>query len=130
MTGLTMKHEFDIKTACENMNRVTQKRHALIHEKFRHAQTDFAAIVETIKNKYNPVRIWQWGSLLDERYFSDISDIDLAVEGICEPELFFALYGDAMTLTEFPLDIVQMEKIEPEFADIIRMKGRIIYERT
>jgi predicted nucleotidyltransferase len=125
-----MKHEFDIKAACENMDRVTKERHAIIHKKFNQAQADFAAITEIIKNKYNPGRIWQWGSLLDERSFSEISDIDLAVEGIREPELFFALYGDAMSLTEFPLDIVQMEKIEPEFADIIRMKGRVIYERT
>ncbi|KKW37445.1 MAG: hypothetical protein UY86_C0008G0002 [Candidatus Adlerbacteria bacterium GW2011_GWB1_54_7] len=42
---------------------------------------------------------------------------------------FFALPGDAMQMTGFPLDIVQLEKIEPEFAEIILSKGKIIYER-
>jgi len=35
-----------------------------------------------------------------------------------------------MKLTHFPLDIVQIEKIEPEFAQSIRQNGRVVYERT
>jgi hypothetical protein len=33
-----------------------------------------------------------------------------------------------MEMTKFPLDIVQLEKIEPEFAELILLKGKIIYE--
>jgi hypothetical protein len=32
-------------------------------------------------------------------------------------------------LSNFQIDIVQMEKIEPEFAQLIKEKGKVIYER-
>jgi hypothetical protein len=40
------------------------------------------------------------------------------------------MLGDAMKLTRLSLDIVQIEKIEIEFADAIRQSGKIVYERT
>jgi|WetSurMetagenome_2_1015567.scaffolds.fasta_scaffold173139_2 hypothetical protein len=36
----------------------------------------------------------------------------------------------AMNLTRFKLDIVQIEKMEPEFADAVRESGKLVYERT
>ena len=79
--------------------------------------------------KYHPTRILQWGSLLDKGAFSARSDIDIAIEGVCAAADMFEIYGMAMEMTRFPVDIVQMEKIEPEFAEIIRTKGRVVYER-
>jgi hypothetical protein len=38
------------------------------------------------------------------------------------------LLGDAMALTRFRVDIVQLERIEPEFAELIRLKGKVVYE--
>ena len=81
-----------------------------------------------IISRYSPKKIVQWGSLLDSEQFDENSDIDIALEGISDPAKYFALLGDAMVLTRFPLDIVQLEKIEPEFAEIILSKGKIIYE--
>ncbi len=50
------------------------------------------------------------------------------MEGILDATKYFALLGDAMELTKFRLDIVQLERIEPEFAELILQKGKIIYE--
>jgi len=36
---------------------------------------------------------------------------------------------DAQALRRFPLDIVQLEKIAPEYADDIRQHGKMVYER-
>ncbi len=63
-----------------------------------------------------------------ERHFTELSDIDIALEGITAPEDFFALLGDAKELTSFPLDIVQLEKIHPLHAQSIRKRGKLIYE--
>ena len=93
------------------------------------AQQDFERIKARIIEKYRPVRIWQWGSLLDPHRFDETSDIDLAVEGVTDATTWFALLGDAMMLTRFSLDVVQLERMEPEFAATIREKGRIVYER-
>jgi predicted nucleotidyltransferase len=96
---------------------------------WRRAASDCDAIIGRIVASYAPQRIWQWGSVLRREAFREGSDIDLAVEGVPRAEDFFALLGDAMSLTSFPIDIVQMEKIEPEFAELIRAKGSVVYER-
>jgi len=39
----------------------------------------------------------------------------------------FEIVARAEELTDFPLDIVEMEKIAPEFRDLIKRKGRLVY---
>lgn len=96
---------------------------------FARARADASAIVETIAERYQPVRIVQWGSLLNRRNFRRHSDIDIAVEGILDAEAFFSMLADAEALTRFPIDLVQLEKIEPEFRREILEHGKVVYER-
>ena len=119
----------DIQRAREFLRRRQARQQALLSERFAEAWRDCRAIVKLIAEKYKPRRIHQWGSLLNREHFCVASDIDLAVEGITEPARFFALYGEADRLTGFPLDLVEMEKIEPEFAELIREHGIVVYER-
>lgn len=106
-----------------------ERRRALLDERFDAAQADFEGIVGRILERHSPRRIYQWGSLLDRAKFSEISDIDVAVEGLGGPEAYFALLGDVMTMSDFPLDIVELEKVGPENARCIRENGRLVYER-
>ena len=62
-------------------------------------------------------------------HFSQMSDIDIAVEGITDPAVLSALSGEATELTRFPLDIVAIEHVHPAYADHIRRRGRIVHER-
>jgi predicted nucleotidyltransferase len=99
-------------------------------EKLRHrAVLDVRAILDMMIKKYAPIRIYQWGSVLRVGGFKDYSDIDLAVEGIIGAQIFFSLLGDAQALTRFPLDLVQIEKIAPEYAEDIRQQGKLVYEQ-
>ena len=93
------------------------------------AAADAGRIVALIADRYRPARIVQWGSVLDARRFRPYSDIDLAVEGIADAERFFALLHDAESQTRFPLDIVQLEHVEPESRELILEKGQVVYER-
>jgi len=106
-----------------------QQEQAINLRLWEKANHDVEIIVAMLIQKYNPRRIYQWGSVLYPAEFGELSDIDLAVEGIGEAKRFFALYGEAMALTDFSLDLVEMEKIEPEFAELIKLKGRVIHER-
>jgi predicted nucleotidyltransferase len=96
---------------------------------WQEANDDADAIIAMIIQKYNPRRIYQWGSVLNPGEFSEISDIDIGVEGINSAEAFFAMYGAAMEMTRFPLDLVEIDKIEPEFVRLIKLKGKVVYER-
>lgn len=119
---------FNIKRAKENLRRREEERRMHNLELWRQARSDFDNIVLMVIERYRPKRLIQWGSLLDSGKFDERSDIDLATEGVVEAERYFALLGDAMAMTAFRVDIVQLEKIEPEFAEIIRSKGVVIYE--
>ena len=105
-----------------------KKRQKILDERFKQAWQDFNTIVKQLINHYQPKRIIQWGSLLDRNQFTEMSDIDIAIEGILSAEIMFQIYGDIMKLSDFDVDIVQLEKIEPEFAEIIKEKGKVIYE--
>jgi len=118
----------DIKTIKENLYRREEIKKQARLKRFDAATSDFGIIVQMIINRYSPKKIVQWGSLLHPEQFDENSDIDIAVEGILDAARYFALLGDAMEMTRFPLDIVQLEKIEPEFAELILLKGKIIYE--
>jgi predicted nucleotidyltransferase len=93
------------------------------------ARRDCDAIVQAVAREYKPIRLYQWGSLVDERHFSEMSDIDIALEGITDPATLSALRGAAEKLTQFPLDIVAIEHVHPAYADYIRRHGKIVYER-
>jgi predicted nucleotidyltransferase len=92
------------------------------------AKQDADAIVAMIIELHSPVRIYQWGSVLEPAHFAEYSDIDIAVEGLRGPEEYFALIGQAEKRTRFPIDIVEIEHIEPEYAEIIRTYGVLRHE--
>lgn len=96
---------------------------------WRQASQDAEAIIRMIIERFSPKAVYQWGSVLDGRQFSDISDIDIAVEGLESAERYFAMLGEAERLTRFPLDLVEIEHVEPEYAGLIRKHGRCVYQR-
>ena len=118
----------DIKNIKKNLHKREEIKKLGRLERFDAATSDFCTIVQMIINKYSPKKIVQWGSLLHPEQFDENSDIDIAIEGILDAKRYFALLGDSMELTRFQLDIVQLEKIEPEFAELILLKGKIIYD--
>ena len=107
-----------------------RKRELELDRLFQAANTDARKIISMLEKDYAPERIWQWGSLLDRTRFSKISDIDIAVEGIRDTSTFFELYGRALELTTFSLDLVELERIEPLHAESIRTGGRLVFERS
>jgi predicted nucleotidyltransferase len=105
-------------------------RRQRISELLDMATRDAEAIIDMIDRDYGPTRIWQWGSLLSPGRFSEISDIDIAVEGFQGGAAeWFELLGKAEAMSELPLDIVQLEKIEPLHAASIKERGRMARER-
>ena len=96
---------------------------------YSEATRDAQAIIDMIVERFRPTRIVQWGSLLAPQRFREYSDIDIAVEGVREPERYSALLEAAEKLTRFPIDIVQLEAVEPEYRELMLERGRTVYER-
>lgn len=127
--NLTMNSDA-VKAAARGLARRHAKTRRIDAEREAKARHDADRIIEFIIQQYQPTRIYQWGSLTRSGAFRDYSDIDIAVEGVLDPSLFFRMLGDVQRLTEFDVDLVQIEKIVPEYAELIREKGRIAYERN
>ena len=122
------KSAFDYKKAVDFLNRKEKAEKDRNYQLFLEARRDFENIIEVIK-KYNPEKIYQWGSLLNPDQFDLNSDIDIAVEGIGSVDAFFKLFDEASNLTDFTLDLVEMEKISEVHQKSIRDQGTLIYER-
>ena len=118
----------DLEKVRDFLDAREEQRRRRLGQRCEQANRDFRAIVGMIVSKYKPKRIWQWGSLLRPERFSEISDIDIALEGLGSPETCFAVLRDADGMTEFPLDIVELERIHPVHAENIRKKGKLIHE--
>lgn len=123
-------NNIDYKTARQFLEKKEQIRLQLFDKRYDQACNDFEKIIRFIIEKYKPEPIYQSGSLVQRKNFSEFSDIDIALEGITSAEHLFEMYGAIMDMTDFPIDLVQIEKIEPEFADLIKTKGKIVYERN
>ena len=107
-----------------------QRRRARVDERFTRATRDAQAIVSEIAVQVNPRRIYQWGSLLDRMRFSEISDLDIAVEGLNGPAEFFQVLGIAMNGTTLPVDVIELEKVPVDVAERIRTRGLMVHERS
>lgn len=119
-----------MNTAKDFLIQKQRQRILNLDSRFIVATQDFERIVAFIIEKYHPQRIFQWGSLLNRERFSEISDIDIAIEGITDAQNFFMLLSEAHDFTEFPVDIVQLEHIHPLHKDMIIQKGRLVYARS
>ena len=106
-----------------------RRRRLAVDERYARATRDARAIVSEIVAQVNPRRIYQWGSLLDRERFSEISDLDIAVEGLNGPAEFFYVLGIAMAGTALPVDIVELEKVPADVAERIRKRGALVHER-
>ena len=119
----------NIEAARDFQKRKRQRRQSALDTQYQKAQDDFRKIVDLIIEKHKPKRIYQWGSLLNKHRFSEISDIDIAVEGLPNAQSFFNLLSDAENLTDMPLDIIEMESIHEFHREMILKRGVLIYER-
>ena len=122
-----LDHHVAYQDTIDFLERRERARQRGLDERFAVAEGDFNQILQLIVSEFKPLRVWQWGSLLDRASFTEVSDIDVAVEGMGSAEAFFSLWTRARKLTDLPLDIVEMERIEPEFADLIRRHGRLVH---
>lgn len=120
---------FDVRAARRHLQERSRRRSIALHELHHRAQADAAAIVEMLIKRYQPTRIYQWGSVLGAERFREWSDIDIAMEGLEDPLDGLRAADEASELASFPVDVVELDRIDPRIAETIRREGRLVYER-
>ena len=97
-------------------------------KRWEEAWQDAQKIIAMIQAEGHPRAIYQWGSVVHKERFREYSDIDIAVEGLKRVDDIFKIARKADDLTTFPVHLVELEKIEPQYAELIRHKGVKVYE--
>lgn len=120
---------FDAAAAREHLARRAQERARRLNKLQEQARNDADRIIAMLVEKYRPLRIVQWGSLLRPGGVREWSDIDIALEGLADPLAGLRAADDASALTEFPVDIVELDRIDPRHAETILREGKVVYER-
>ena len=119
----------DVEEAAQTLKQRREKRRIALQKRLEAAERDAERIICYIAEKYSPIRIHQWGSLVHTERFSEISDIDIALEGLTNQEALSVLRNKAESMTDFALDIVTMEHLDAGRANLIRRFGRMVWEK-
>jgi predicted nucleotidyltransferase len=122
--------EADTETITTFVRTRVREREAARAELLAKARADCDAVVARISRDVGPERIYVWGSLVQTRHFSELSDIDIAVEGAPDATRLYEVAAETQRMTDFDLDIVRIESIHPAYADFVRRRGRVVYERA
>lgn len=121
---------FDIQAARENWRKRVDERNQQRRELWERAKTEADCAVALIIERYEPRRVIQWGSVLRPERFTEISDIDIAVEGITDPETWSRLETDVLAVVSFPLHLIPFEQVIPVHQQDILARGRVVYEQV
>ena len=119
----------DSAAAARWVVRRRDKRREILRHRLQRAQRDAGRIISAIAEEYRPRRIYQWGSLVHTERFSEISDIDIAIEGmVCDEQALASIWSQAELMTDLPVDLVVMERLEPGRANLIRRFGTVAWQ--
>ena len=106
-----------------------EQRRERLRRLLRTAQRDAARIISALAEEYRPRRIYQWGSLVHTERFREISDIDIAIEGMaCDEQALASIRSQAELMTDLPVDLVVMGRLEPGRANLIRRFGTVAWQ--
>ena len=123
--------DVDIEAAVRSYQRRRATRAAALADRLARAQQDARSIVDLVARELRPRRILQWGSLIHTGRFSEISDIDIAIDGTAADEqTLSAVRAAAEAMTDLHVDLVVLERLDPGRAHLIREFGRKVWERS
>ena len=120
--------EVDVKAAAKRYAERRRRRREALQARLARAQSAAAELVDYIATTWQPRAIYLWGSLVHTERFSEISDIDIAIEGFPagEPELS-RIRDLADRLTDIPLDLVVLERLHPDRVELIKRFGKRVW---
>ncbi|MEM7796239.1 MAG: nucleotidyltransferase domain-containing protein [Cyanobacteria bacterium P01_C01_bin.118] len=75
-----------------------------------------------LKEHFHVQRVWLFGSMVTLHRIHPNSDIDLAVQGL-NPAQYLAAVTELLDVSEFSIDVVQIEYAQPSLRETIAQQG-------
>jgi predicted nucleotidyltransferase len=92
------------------------------------AQEDLQRVIEVVRRYPEITRVRTWGSMLRPDRFTELSDVDVCVEGISSPQTWSRLERDLLDVVRLPLDLVRWETLMEPHRESIVARGKVVYE--
>ncbi len=79
-----------------------------------------------LRKQYGADKVMAFGSLVHDDWFSETSDVDLAVWGLQSEDYFVAVAKLQDLSPEFQIDLVAVEHCKPELRTVIMNEGELL----
>ena len=84
-------------------------------ERIKLGYKNAAGAAAYLKNEYSVKKVLLFGSLVDQKFFHEHSDIDIAVDGLPE-KYYYQAVGEVMDLMDdFTIDIIDLNACKHDF---------------
>ena len=95
-------------------------------EQYKKAMHAIQKIAGILKQEFQATEVRLFGSLLEKERFTEFSDIDIAERGI-PPSKFYKAYARiTREVSDFNIDLVDMEDCKEAIKDVIDKEGVVI----
>lgn len=81
---------------------------------------------ELLKTRFGAKRVWLFGSLAHQAWFSPDSDVDLAVEGLNTADYWAACQAVEDILVDREVDLIEVESASASLLQAIQRYGKLL----
>ena len=92
------------------------------------AQEDLGRVLEILRHYPAVKRVRTWGSMLRPDRFTELSDVDVGVEGVDSPQVWSQIERELLDEVRLPLDLVRWESLMEPHRKSIEARGKVVYE--
>ena len=121
-------HGIDISRVAARMREQDDQQARERSRRYAEARRQLDAAIAVAAGFPEVRRIRVWGSLLRPDRFTELSDIDLCVEGVRSPEVWSRLERALLDTVTMPLDLVRWETLMEPHRESILARGEVVYE--
>ncbi len=121
-------HGIDLSRAAARIREQERERASVRAERYARARADLERALEIIRAFPQVRRVLVWGSIRRPDRFTELSDIDICVEGVSAPEVWSAIERKLLDAVSLPLDLVRWETLMEPHRESICARGEVVYE--
>lgn len=118
----------DISAAAKRMRQQDAEQAAERSARYAVAQEDLGRVLEILRRYPAVKRVRTWGSMLRPDRFTELSDVDVGVEGVDSPQVWSQIERELLDEVRLPLDLVRWESLMEPHRKSIEARGKVVYE--
>lgn len=117
-----------VKRVADRFRKKDEDRDRRLRARYQLAREQLGGAVDIARRFPGVRRVITWGSILRPHQFTELSDVDICIEGVSSPEDWNRLERTLLDAVTLPLDLVRWEELSPPHRESIIARGKVLYE--